>query len=55
MGYQIVKIILKNGKILHQHKVLNSSFLILEENENFTAKEIKKIELENRLCKTSNH
>ena len=31
MGYQIVKVILKNGKILHQQKVLNSEFLILDE------------------------
>ena len=30
MGYQIVKVILKNGKILHRHKVINSSLLMLE-------------------------
>ena len=29
MGYQIVKVILKSGKILHQHKVLNSELLML--------------------------
>ena len=48
MGYQIVKVILKSGKILHQHKVLNSELLMLEENENISIKDIEKIELENR-------
>jgi hypothetical protein len=27
MGYQLVKVILKNGKILNNYKVLNSSLL----------------------------
>jgi len=31
MGYQIVKVILKSGRVLHQHKVINSSLLMLEE------------------------
>jgi len=48
MGYQIVKVILKSGKILHQHKVLNSELLMLEENENITEKDIEKIELESK-------
>ena len=48
MGYQIVKVILKSGKVLHQHKVLNSELLMLEENENITIKDIDKIELESR-------
>lgn len=48
MGYQIVKVILKSGKVLHQHKVINSSLLMLEENENITEKDIEKIELESR-------
>lgn len=48
MGYQIVKVILKSGKVLHQHKVLNSELLMLEENENITVKDIEKIELEKR-------
>lgn len=46
MGYQIVKVILKSGEVLHQHKVLNSELLMLEENENITVKDIDKIELE---------
>lgn len=48
MGYQIVKVILKSGQILHQHKVINSEILILEENENITVKDIDKIELEKK-------
>ena len=48
MGYQIVKVILKSGKVLHQHKVLNSELLMLEENEKITVKDIDQIELENR-------
>jgi hypothetical protein len=46
MGYQIVKVILKSGRVLHQHKVLNSELLVLEANENITANDIVKIELE---------
>jgi hypothetical protein len=48
MGYQIVKVILKSGKVLHRHKVLNSEILMLEENENITVKDIDNIELEER-------
>ncbi len=48
MDYQIVKVILKSGKILHQHKVINSSLLMLEENENIIEKDIEKIELESK-------
>jgi len=43
MGYQIVKVILKSGKILNQHKVINSELLMLEENENIAVKDIDKI------------
>jgi len=48
MGYQIVKVILKSGQILHQHKVLNSELLMLEPNENITIKDIANIELESK-------
>jgi len=48
MGYQLVKVILKNGEVLHQHKVLNSELLMLDESENITVKDIEKIELEKR-------
>lgn len=46
MGYQLVKIILKNGLILNNHKVLNSSLLILEKDEKLENKEIVSIEVE---------
>ena len=48
MGYQIVKVILKSGQVLHQHKVLNSELLMLEESEKITVKDIDQIELESR-------
>ena len=46
MGYQIVKVTLRNGIILHRHKVLNSELLMLEENETIYAKDIENIELD---------
>ena len=48
MGYQLVKIILKNGNVLTRHKVINSELLMLEENENIAIGDIDKIELEKR-------
>jgi hypothetical protein len=46
MGYQIVKVFLKSGKVLHKHKVLNSELLMLDDNENINIIDIDKIELE---------
>lgn len=46
MGYQLVRIFLKGGKILKKHKVLNSSILLLEEDEKIEPNDIEKIELE---------
>ncbi|HRB54277.1 MAG TPA: hypothetical protein PLD87_11435 [Bacteroidia bacterium] len=48
MGYQLVKVILRGGKILRNHKVLNSSLLVLEADENIKAKDIEQIELEKK-------
>jgi hypothetical protein len=48
MGYQLVKVILKSGEVLHKHKVINSELLMLEENENIKAKDIEQIELEKK-------
>jgi hypothetical protein len=48
MGYQIVKVILRSGKILHRHKVINSEILMLEDNEPIQASDIVNIELENK-------
>lgn len=47
MGYQTVNVILKNGKILHQYKVLNAQLLMLDDEENVSVKDIDKIEIEN--------
>ena len=46
MGFQIVKIIVKDGTILNQHKVINSEWLMLEEHENISNNDIENIELE---------
>ena len=46
MGYQLVKIFLKDGKVLRKHKVLNSSILLLDEKENINLSQISKLELE---------
>lgn len=46
MGYQIVKVFLKSGEVLHQQKVLNSELLMLDDNENINIIDIDKIELE---------
>ena len=48
MGYQIVKVILKSGEILHQHKVINSEILMLNDNDNVSLTDIQKIELESK-------
>lgn len=46
MGYQLVTVFLKNGKILKKHKVINASVLLLDPKEHVSEKEIIKIELE---------
>ena len=46
MGYQLVKVFLSNGKVLREHKVFNSSILMLESNEDVSSIQIEKIELE---------
>jgi len=48
MGYQIVKVILRSGKVMHRQKVLNSELLMLEENELIQARDIVTIELESK-------
>lgn len=48
MGYQIVNVILKSGKVLFQHKVINSELLMIEGDENIAVKDIAKIELESK-------
>lgn len=46
MGYQLVKIVMQNGVILKNRIVLNSTFLLLEENEKINIEEIEDIEIE---------
>lgn len=46
MGYQIVSVFLKDGKILKKHKVLNASILLLDPQEKISQNEIIRIELE---------
>jgi hypothetical protein len=46
MGYQLVKVFLKDGKVLRKHKVLNSSILLLDEKEKINLSHISKLELE---------
>jgi hypothetical protein len=46
MGYQLVKVFLKSGKVLRKHKVFNASLLQLEPNEQVSQNEIDKIEIE---------
>lgn len=46
MGYQLVKVFLKKGNVLHNLKVINSSMLIVEQNIELNKGDIEKIELE---------
>lgn len=48
MGYQIVKVFLRNGKVLKKQKVLNSEVLMLDENVLIQAIDIANIELESK-------
>ena len=45
MGYQIVDITLKNGRVLYDRVVLNSSYLKLNEYDQFNLDDIVKIEI----------
>ena len=43
MGYQIVKITLKNGQVLNQRIVVNSTYLLLNEGEKLDIDDINSI------------
>lgn len=45
MGYQVVDIELKNGKILKDYVVLNSTYLKLKNNEKIENADIKTVKL----------
>jgi len=44
MGYQLVKVVLKSGKILRRQKVLNSEILMVDQSEPISSADIEKIE-----------
>jgi hypothetical protein len=46
MGYQVVKIILRSGRVLRRQKVINSEYLMLEENQDLLVNDIITIDLE---------
>ncbi len=48
MGFQIVDIELKNGKLLNDRIILNSTYLKLGENENIENKDIKSIRIKTK-------
>jgi small nuclear ribonucleoprotein (snRNP)-like protein len=46
MGYQRVTVSLKNGKILSGRIVVNTTYLVLLENEKIKTKDIESVELD---------
>jgi hypothetical protein len=46
LGYQIVRVFLKSGKVLYNRKVLHSELLVLDKDEVITLNDIAGIELE---------
>lgn len=46
MGYQNVTVTLKDGTILSNRKVINSTYLLLLDNEEITESDIENIEFE---------
>lgn len=45
MGYQVVNVTLKNGQVLNDRRVVNSTYLILFDNEHLTTSDIENVEL----------
>jgi len=52
MGYQKVKITLSNGIILHDRIIVNSQFLLLNEDESINTDSIQIIEIETNSTNT---
>jgi hypothetical protein len=46
MGYQVVRVTLKNGDVLKNRRVVNATYLILKENEEINSDEILAVDLE---------
>lgn len=45
MGYQVVNVTLKNGKVLTDRRVVNSTYLLLLDKEHLTTADIENVEL----------
>ena len=46
MGYQIVEVTLRNGQVLKNRTVVNSTFLLLNDNEQIKTDDIASIKLD---------
>ena len=49
MGYQIVMITLRNGQILNQRIVVNSTYLLLNEDELLQIEDIVSVKIDDKL------
>lgn len=45
MGYQVVNVTLKNGQVLADRRVVNSTYLLLLDNEHLKTTDIENVEL----------
>lgn len=45
MGYQVVNVLLKNGQVLTDRRVVNSTYLLLIDNDVLTTADIENVEL----------
>lgn len=45
MGYQLVNVRLKGGILLTNRKVINSTYLLLNEDEDFTSNDIEQVDI----------
>ena len=48
MGYQIVEVTLQDGQVLKNRAVMNSSYLMLDDNEEINTEDIASIKLEQK-------
>lgn len=46
MGYQIVEVTLQDGQVLKNRAVMNSTYLVLDDNEEINAEDITSIKLD---------
>jgi hypothetical protein len=48
MGYQLVKLVLKSGEVIRNHRVLNAEYLLIEEGDEIKPDDILGIQLETK-------